>query len=772
MPRALALLGSRHCYGGACLLLLYSLLIGSLISVRSVRAPTPEPALASPHGSSLEPSHDPKDRVIDNLLRRTGADFVSPPSSCPLTNLSTQSQADQLQSSMLNNSSALAWLEGLQFYLEPAPLGIDARYSWEQDGGRGQYVRVFDIELDWNERHPEFAQANVTRSPNPAEDFYNGCNPNDPNYSPACPLQKMNHGTSALGVLVADPNNLGVTGIVHLSPVTLINALTQESARDPNNSRYDIAQAIHSAAAAAVPGDVILLELQVPCEQIPEMYNPPCPPSPCDPSLERFVPVEYTPNIFDEIYNATSLGVIVVEAAGNGCQNLDGAAFRDNPLIPAGRADSGAIIVGAGVPPSDLVPDCPPGLGPARSRLSTSSYGSRVDLQGWGYCVVTTGGGGDAGLDPNGYTNLWSGTSSAAAVVAGAAAAISSYAKETTGSAMAPRDVRRLLVATGTPQYVQFPLLGQKIGPQPDLQCALGNFPVGADWRKSGLEDCSGPPGWQQPVFDDSSWLELAPPEVDGIPEGFSRYYRGTFALSSTTGVRLFVQADDGAEIFINGVALQTYGSPCYLDKCLNLPHLCANNHNLKPIPVPAGILNIGPNLIAVHVWNAVYDLSYFDVTVLQGDLSDSDVDGFVDGCDNCPTDYNPGQEDTDLDGHGDLCDCAPEDPSAFAVPLGVFGFDIVGDYITTLLWNSLAPTTGNGIVYQLVRGVLSELPIGSGASEQCVAGSTTFLTYDDWEQPADGEGYWYLVRGRNVCGTGTYGTTSDGSGRSTSSCP
>lgn len=35
----------------------------------------------------------------------------------------------------------------------------------------------------------------------------------------------------------------------------------------------------------------------------------------------------------------------------------------------------------------------------------------------------------------------------------------------------------------------------------------------------------------------------------------------------------------------------------------------------------------------------------------------DSDGDGYGDGCDNCPTDYNPEQEDMDGDGIGDLCD-------------------------------------------------------------------------------------------------------------------
>ncbi|MBN1211434.1 MAG: PQQ-like beta-propeller repeat protein, partial [candidate division Zixibacteria bacterium] len=45
----------------------------------------------------------------------------------------------------------------------------------------------------------------------------------------------------------------------------------------------------------------------------------------------------------------------------------------------------------------------------------------------------------------------------------------------------------------------------------------------------------------------------------------------------------------------------------------------------------------------------------HFVNTGLTGD--DSDGDGFADACDNCPQDYNPGQEDSDVDGIGDVCE-------------------------------------------------------------------------------------------------------------------
>lgn len=46
----------------------------------------------------------------------------------------------------------------------------------------------------------------------------------------------------------------------------------------------------------------------------------------------------------------------------------------------------------------------------------------------------------------------------------------------------------------------------------------------------------------------------------------------------------------------------------------------------------------------------------------------DSDTDGIIDDCDNCPTISNPSQEDADSDGCGDVCDGCPSDPTTCTV--------------------------------------------------------------------------------------------------------
>jgi hypothetical protein len=73
---------------------------------------------------------------------------------------------------------------------------------------------------------------------------------------------------------------------------------------------------------------------------------------------------------------------------------------------------------------------------------------------------------------------------------------------------------------------------------------------------------------------------------------------------------------------------------------------------------------------------------------------------------------------------------------------------------------------------YDVLRGELSSLPVGvTGGDESCfddLAGPTL----SDATPPLPGTGFWYLSRGENACGIGTYGTHSDGTQRISTTCP
>ena len=92
-----------------------------------------------------------------------------------------------------------------------------------------------------------------------------------------------------------------------------------------------------------------------------------------------------------------------------------------------------------------------------------------------------------------------------------------------------------------------------------------------------------------------------------------------------------------------------------------------------------------------------------------------------------------------------------------------------------TFTWSSL-PGGVPGTVYDMPRGLLAQLPVGSGAAETCAAPGTANSTAEDPMLPNAGQGFWYLVRGRHDCGTGSYGHQGvrglPGAERVTAGCP
>jgi hypothetical protein len=149
----------------------------------------------------------------------------------------------------------------------------------------------------------------------------------------------------------------------------------------------------------------------------------------------------------------------------------------------------------------------------------------------------------------------------------------------------------------------------------------------------------------------------------------------------------------------------------------------------------------------------------------------DADLDGIADCLDNCPSIPNEDQANTDDDAAGDLCDCAPSAGGAFATPPEVTGVRWRGWRKEDMFWDSALPLAGEESVYDVIRGLVAELPVGGGASETCLATDLAEETVSDSSAPATGACFYYLVRARNTCGVGTDGETSGGAPRTSDAC-
>jgi serine protease len=331
-----------------------------------------------------------------------------------------------------------------QGYLNPAsssPTGINATYAWTQTGGDGSGVTVCDIEYDWNYSHLDVTKASGSQ-------IQSGC-------TTGLPVAWEDHGTASVGMLVANSNGWGITGICYGA-----NLLTCCTLTGASPGFWDVAAAITLAISNLSAGDVILLEQQW-------NYS-------SDPIQEDYIPIEWWGAqdgasqgynaVYAAIQNAVGNGIHVIEPAGNGGYDLDTLNWY---------GDSGAIIVGAGGvstsgswPEGDL------------ERIFFSSYGSRVNVQGWGENVYTTGYGDLYSAEGSNYyyTSTFAGTSSASAMVAGAVACCVGYWTQGLGYSalsLTPLGLRTVLINTGTSQVT--PPSGH-IGPRPDLMAAFQSF--------------------------------------------------------------------------------------------------------------------------------------------------------------------------------------------------------------------------------------------------------------------------------------------------------
>ncbi|MES1225096.1 MAG: S8 family serine peptidase, partial [Bacteroidota bacterium] len=189
-------------------------------------------------------------------------------------------------------------------------------------------------------------------------------------------------------------------------------------------------------------------------------------------NADRLWPLEIQQACLEVIRLATALGIIVIEACGNGNTlrgqgiNLDLFELNGKTIFNIesdGFKDSGAIIVAAAT------------LNTLHERVRYSNYGSRINCYAWGEGVAAF-----EHIQADGKLKTCmrklNGTSSAAAIIAGATLAVQSVLEAGYNIRLSPKQMRYVL---SNDLYGTASAAGRakdKIGVMPDLKRIIDNF--------------------------------------------------------------------------------------------------------------------------------------------------------------------------------------------------------------------------------------------------------------------------------------------------------
>lgn len=302
-------------------------------------------------------------------------------------------------------------------WLRKAPAGVGAEPLWlgSATPPAGKGARVHLVERGADLAHPEIDPARITLSASSAA--VNG----------TCSAAEKGHGQRSLGVLVAQagPASPSGPGAVPAGVAPEVDAVQVHCVGPAvgGDSTGSLTRALVDAVVASTPGDVLVVEMQT-WSQL------------------TLLPIEVHRIWWDLIRLATSIGVTVVEAAGNGGYDLDQGL---GDAVDINTEDSGAILVASGTRVKGTW-----------QAARTSNRGKRIDCFAPDAVtsIATEIGGAPA---PVVYTS----TSAATAVLGGVAAVV----QGAWASPLSPADLRAKLKAHGTP--------GTQIGTMPDLERLL-----------------------------------------------------------------------------------------------------------------------------------------------------------------------------------------------------------------------------------------------------------------------------------------------------------
>ena len=299
--------------------------------------------------------------------------------------------------------------EQLDHLSAPIGFGFSDTVRWS----RGEGTRIVNIEYSYDPLHEDLQNAPVAHAW--------GWGPDRWHY----------HGNAVIGQLIATDNEYGVTGAIPEADVLVVAPYSEED-------YYNVAAAIVASLDFLVAGDVVLIEQQTS-------------------AFDAYCPIEYIPSVFDAIQWLVTEDINVVEPSANGAQDLD--ADRWNDWFNLTVQDSGAIMVGGSYGMGDL------------NWSGGSSYGSRIDVQGWFDRIVTTSAYEYADLfypddTRQAYTAYFGGTSGASPQIVSVISAFNSAILVQEGEPWGAQETRDLIRSTGRSQ----PLLDQIkwIGSQPD----------------------------------------------------------------------------------------------------------------------------------------------------------------------------------------------------------------------------------------------------------------------------------------------------------------
>lgn len=299
----------------------------------------------------------------------------------------------------------------MQVYMDPPPVGVGSRFAQGILGARGRRIVMTVVEVDWAMGHEDLSKIKAG--------VFVGV-------PPTGTTTGVNHGLAGAGLLTGDRNAFGINGMVDEVILKLVSH--HQNGAVPNSL---VLAALHSN-----PGDVVMSIDSVWLLQL---------------GINDYVPGEYYQATFDTILTLTANGWFVVNAAANGSRSLDDPRLHQR--FDLSYRDSGAIMASA----TD---------GTNLWRAPYTNYGSRVDANGQGELVTTTGYGTlfNGGTPPlQSYTGAYSGNSAATPIITSTVTALLGAARKQLERQLTWQEVRQLLRTHGSPTP-------DMIGNRPDLR--------------------------------------------------------------------------------------------------------------------------------------------------------------------------------------------------------------------------------------------------------------------------------------------------------------